>query len=101
MIRLIILFLIFLLILSTTVTKNSTKKLDKEIFQLDENIRLLRNKYDLIQLEYNYLSSPSRLNKLGEKYFKDIFINKDIKKFGKIMIDPNKNIINQIQINEE
>ena len=35
---------IIVLIIATTLTKNSTKKLDKEIFQLKENIRILVNK---------------------------------------------------------
>ena len=32
---------IIILIFATTLTKNSTKKLDKEIFQLKENIRTI------------------------------------------------------------
>ena len=38
-------FLFFLpvifLIIATTITKNSTKKLDKDIFEIKENIRIL------------------------------------------------------------
>ena len=33
---------IILLIFATTITKNSTKKLDKDIFQLKENIKNIR-----------------------------------------------------------
>ena len=36
---------IIFLIFATTVTKNSTKKLDKEIFQLKEKIRILDDRY--------------------------------------------------------
>ena len=32
---------IFFLIIATTITKNSTKNLDKEIFQIKENLRAL------------------------------------------------------------
>ena len=49
---------IILLILSTTLTKNSTKKLDKEIFQLKENIRILEDRYELTLLDYSILTSP-------------------------------------------
>ena len=53
------------LILATTVTKNSTKHLDNKIFEIKENIRVLKDKYELEMLEYNYLSSPK--NSLNTK----------------------------------
>ena len=37
---------IVFLIVATTITKNSTKNLDKEIFIINENIRVLENKYE-------------------------------------------------------
>ena len=36
--------IILFLIVATTITKNSTKKIDKEIFDTKENIRLLKDK---------------------------------------------------------
>ena len=58
-------FLFFLpvifLIIATTITKNSTKKLDKEIFEIKENIRILEDRYELVLLDYNFLTSPKRL----------------------------------------
>ena len=44
---------IIFLILATTLTKNSTKKLDKEIFQLKENIRILEDRYFIPSITYN------------------------------------------------
>ena len=41
----ILIFLIFSLIIATTLTKNSTKKIDQKIFEKRENIILLKNKY--------------------------------------------------------
>ena len=49
---------IIFLILSTTITKNSTKKLDKKIFEIRENIRVLEERYELELLDYNYHTSP-------------------------------------------
>ncbi len=49
---------VILLIFATTVTKNSTKKLDKKIFEIKENVRVLQEKFELEMLEYNYLTSP-------------------------------------------
>ena len=60
---------IILLIVSTTFTKNSTKQLDKKIFETQENIRALVNKYELVLLDYNYLTSPNKLMEYSQKYF--------------------------------
>ena len=60
---------IFILILFTTLTKNSTKKIDKEIFLLKEDLRLLRDKHELELLEHSYLSSPKKLLEYQKKYF--------------------------------
>ena len=57
------------LIFLTTSIKNSTKKIDKKIFETKENILLLEDKYELLLLDYNYLSSPSKLIEFNEKYF--------------------------------
>jgi len=57
------------LIFLTTSIKNSTKNIDKKIFETKENILLLEDKYELLLLDYNYLSSPSKLIEFNEKYF--------------------------------
>ena len=51
--RIILIFSILVLILATTVTKYSTKKIDKEIFNLKEDIRFLTDQYELV-LSKNY-----------------------------------------------
>ena len=56
-----VIFLIIFLILCTALIKNSTKKLDEEIFVKKENIRSLKNEYENIKLEYDYLSSTEKL----------------------------------------
>ena len=80
---------IFVLILFTTLTKNSTKKIDKEIFLLKEDLRLLGDKHELELLEYNYLSSPKKLLEYQKKYFETELIPIEI-----------KNII-EVEFNEE
>ena len=57
------------LIFLTTSIKNSTKNIDTKIFETKENILLLEDKYELLLLDYNYLSSPSKLIEFNEKYF--------------------------------
>jgi len=85
--KIVVVFLVLVIVLSTTITKNSTKKLDKEIYNKKENIRLLKNSYEMVFLEHSYLTSPERLFKFQEKYFNKKLIKKDILKFGKIIID--------------
>ena len=80
---------IFVLILFTTLTKNSTKKIDKEIFLLKEDLRLLGDKHELELLEHSYLSSPNKLLEYQKKYFETELIPIEI-----------KNII-EVEFNEE
>ena len=70
---------IILLIISTTFTKNSTKQLDKKIFETQENIRALVDKYELVLLDYNYLTSPNKLMEYYQKYFDEELKKKEIK----------------------
>ena len=70
---------ILILIISTTFTKNSTKQLDKKIFETQENIRALVNKYELVLLDYNYLTSPNKLMEYSQKYFDEELKKKEIK----------------------
>tara|TARA_B100000989_G_scaffold264041_1_gene216261 strand:+ start:190 stop:462 length:273 start_codon:yes stop_codon:yes gene_type:complete len=60
---------IIILIISTTFTKNSTKKLDKKIFETQEDIRALNDIYELVLLDYNYLTSPNKLMEYSKIYF--------------------------------
>ena len=47
---------IILLIFATALTKNSTKKLDKDIFQIKENISILEDRHELTLLDYSILT---------------------------------------------
>ena len=64
-----ILYLVFGI--ATTLTKNSTKKIDKQIFDLTEDIRFLNNNYELVVLEHNYLSSPKKLLEYQKRFFEN------------------------------
>ena len=48
---------VFSLIFSTAIIKNSTKRIDDEIFVLKENIRDLKKNFENTRLEFDYLSS--------------------------------------------
>ena len=74
-----VIFLIVFLILFTALIKNSTKRIDDDIFTIKENIRDLKKDFENIKLEYDYLSSANQLLKFQELYFDDELIKKDIK----------------------
>ena len=81
----VILFGINFLIITTSIVKSSTRQLEKKIFILREEVKILEEKYDFLLLENDYLTTPERLIGLKEKIFKDKFfpINpKDIKKIN-------------------
>ena len=75
-----VIFLIFSLILFTALIKNSTKRIDDEIFVVKENIRILKKNYDNIKLENDYLSSTEKLIELQKLYFEDELIPQKIDK---------------------
>ena len=71
MIKSIFTFIILFLILSTALIKNSTKKIDDEIFSIKENIRELDKEFEKIKLEHNFLSSTQKLIDFQNLYFDD------------------------------
>ena len=84
---------IIILIFLTSIIKNSTKNIDNEIFDLKVDIRLLNEKYDLVLLDHNYLSSPKKLNEYQKKYFENDLIPTDITDFGKINFANNEILV--------
>ena len=84
MTRIILVFCILFLIIATTLTKNSTKKIDKQIFDLTEDIRFLNNNYELVVLEHNYLSSPKKLLEYQKSFFENELSPIDIKNMKQI-----------------
>ena len=92
---------VIFLIFATTVTKNSTKQLDKKTFDLKENLRVMQDKYELVMLEYNYLTSPKKLMEYQKKYFDNELLESDIKNLNWIENKNEKIIIKKIlNINE-
>ena len=84
---------VFFLIILITIIKNSTKNIENEIFLIKENIRILADKYDLALLDYNYLSSPKKLEEYQMKFFDKDLISLDINKINILKKDKQKIII--------
>ena len=76
--------IIFVLILATSLVKNSTKEIEDEIFMVNENIRPLKLELGDVLLEYNYLSSPEKLTQYQTQYFEKNLIKIDITKIKKL-----------------
>jgi cell division protein FtsL len=70
---------IFFLVLSTALIKNTTKQIEDEIFTVKENIRVLKSEFKNVSLEYDYLSSAEKLLNYQSLYFEDELIQKNIK----------------------
>ena len=75
---------IFILILATSLVKNSTKEIEDKIFMVNENIRPLKSELGDVLLEYNYLSSPEKLTQYQTQYFEKDLIKIDVTKIKKI-----------------
>ena len=87
---------VIFLIFATTITKNSTKELDKKIFELKENMSVLQEKHELEMLEYNYLTSPKKLMEYQKKYFDNELFEADIQSLNWIEIKNEEVKINNI-----
>ena len=80
----IVFVIIFVLILFTSLVKNSTKEIEDKIFMVNENIRPLKSELGDMLLEYNYLSSPDKLTQYQSQYFEKNLIKIDITQIKKL-----------------
>ena len=94
--KIILILSILFLIVVTTFTKNSTKKLDKQIFNIKENIHVLKDKYELVLLDYNFLTTPKKLLEYQSKYFETDLIPLDITQIKEIKKESNKLVITEL-----
>ncbi len=88
--KIVLVFVIFSLILSTAIIKNSAKKNEDKIFTLNENIRILNSELEKIKLEFDYLSSSDKLLEYQSLYFENDLVQKKIENI-KVLTINNKN----------
>ena len=93
-----LLFIIFSLIISTTVIKNTTKKFEDEIFSMEESLRLLNLNYNDVLLEHNYLSSSERLLEFQSLYFDNELTQKNINEIKILIRKDNEILIKDLEI---
>ena len=94
-------FVIFFLVLSTAIIKNSTKQIEDELFTANENIRVLKSEFENLSLEYDYLSSAERLLEYQSEYFEDELIQKNINDIKIYNISDETNKIQNFKIIKE
>ena len=98
MIKFIVFALVFSLILTTTLIKNSTKELNEKIYFTKENILFLENRFKDSKLEFDYLSSSEKLLEFQRLYFENLLQKKSIKELNTLKIIDHKLIINELKI---
>ncbi len=76
--RIIVIFSIFFLIVFTAFIKNSSKKIEDEIFIKKEILRGLNKEFQNYKLENDYLSSAEKLMEYHNLYFDNELIEKKI-----------------------
>lgn len=96
--KLFLAFVIFFLVLSTAIIKNSAKKIEDEIFTVKENIRVLKSEFENISLEYDYLSSAEKLLEHQALYFEDELIQKNLNNIKIYKISKGSKKIQDFQI---
>ena len=89
--------LIFSLIVITSLVKNSTKKIDEELFSLKENISDLNLELDNMKLEFDYLSSAEKLINYQNLYFENKLTQKNINEIGIIDFTREKILKNDLK----
>lgn len=96
--KIVLVFVIFSLILSTAIIKNSAKKNEDKIFTLNENIRILNSELEKIKLEFDYLSSSDKLLEYQSLYFENDLVQKKIENIKVLTINSKNKKIKNLKI---
>ena len=99
--KIFLIVIIFLLILTTAIIKNSAKKTEDKIFTIKENLRVLNSELEKMRLEHDYLSSSERLLEYQLKYFEDELIQKNIESIKVLKIKDKEKKIQDLKITKD
>ena len=98
MTKLVIFSTMLILIISTSLIKNSTKDLDDQIYSTRENILFLEERYKDSKLEFDYLSSSEKLLEYQKLYFENSLLKKSIQDLKTLKIQEKQIIIDNLKI---
>ena len=93
-----IFILIFFLIISTSIVKNSTKGIDDEIYTIKENLLFLEKTSKDLKLEFDYLSSSEKLLEYQKLYFENSLEKKSLQELKILEISNSKIKVNDLTI---
>ena len=99
--KLLLALTIIILVLTTAIIKNTTKKIEDKIFAYKESVRLLKSDLENSQLEYDYLSSAEKLLEYQSLYFEDQLVQKKIEDIKIYNISENANKLEDYKITKE
>ena len=99
--KIIVATVIFLLIISTALIKNSAKKNEDTIFIVKENLRVLKSEFEKMKLEHDYLSSSEKLLEYQSQYFEDELIQKNIENIKVFKVKNKNKKIKDLKITKE
>ena len=99
--KLLLALTIIILVLTTAIIKNTTKKIEDKIFAYKESVRILKSDLENIQLEYDYLSSAEKLLEYQSLYFEDQLVQKKIDDIKIYNISDNLNKLEDYKITKE
>ena len=98
--KIVVIIFIFFLIFSTAIIKNSTKKIEDEIFAVKESLRVFENELGDTRLEFEYLSSTEKLLNYQSKYFENDLTQKNINSIKTLNKKSNDLFISDLNIFE-
>ena len=99
--KLLLALTIIILVLTTAIIKNTTKKIEDKIFSYKESVRLLKSDLENIKLEYDYLSSAEKLLEYQSLYFEDQLVQKKIEDIKIYNISESVNKLEDYKITRE
>ena len=70
--------------------KLQPKKIEKKIYNTKENLRGLKNKYEMVLMDFNYLTTPEKLMEYQSRYFENELKEIDITNLKKITLVENE-----------
>ena len=102
--KILIIIFTFSLIFFTAFIKDSSKKIEDEIFFVNESLRDLKKELSDTKLEFEYLSSTEKLLRYQSQFFEKDLFQKDMNKIKTLTKKSNGILIsnfNFFEINEK
>ncbi len=97
-------FIFAFFILGTSIIKNETREIEKSIYILNKIVQIKEKDLNEAQLDYSYLSSPSKIEEKINHLDNNNYLPMELSKIFlsiKYFIDLNNKVVNQEYIHEK